>query len=57
LGIKSSLRRIIGTWADQGKRNWESKAGNEWNKVIVYAMAGLLGPPVTFLLVKIFVFF
>jgi putative flippase GtrA len=28
----------------------------EWNKVIVYALAGLLGLPVTFLLVKIMVF-
>ena len=28
----------------------------EWNKVIVYALAGLLGLPVTFLLVKIIVF-
>jgi putative flippase GtrA len=28
----------------------------EWNKIIVYALAGLLGPPITFLLVKIFVF-
>jgi putative flippase GtrA len=27
-----------------------------WNKVIVYALAGLLGLPVTFLLVKIFAF-
>jgi putative flippase GtrA len=28
----------------------------EWNKVIVYALAGLLGLPITFLLVKIFAF-
>jgi putative flippase GtrA len=28
----------------------------EWNKVIVYALAGLFGLPVTFLLVKIFAF-
>jgi len=28
----------------------------EWNKVIVYALAGLLGLPVTFLLVKVFAF-
>jgi hypothetical protein len=27
-----------------------------WNKVIVYAMAGLLGLPLTFLLVKNFAF-
>jgi putative flippase GtrA len=27
-----------------------------WNKVIVYALAGLLGLPLTFLLVKIFAF-
>jgi len=27
-----------------------------WNKVIVYALAGLLGLPLTFILVKIFVF-
>jgi len=27
-----------------------------WNKIIVYAMAGLLGLPVTFLLVKAFAF-
>jgi len=27
-----------------------------WNKVIVYALAGLLGLPITFLLVKIFAF-
>jgi putative flippase GtrA len=27
-----------------------------WNKIIVYALAGLLGLPLTFLLVKIFVF-
>jgi putative flippase GtrA len=27
-----------------------------WNKVIVYALAGLLGLPITFLLVKIMVF-
>jgi hypothetical protein len=27
-----------------------------WNKIVVYALAGLLGLPLTFILVKIMVF-